>query len=130
MNSWAVIPFCFVAFCLVAVSGCSGTGGDPVDASAFDASVFDARPSDGALIATDAGAACEYRGQTIEDGESVCDNPGQSTACLNGELAQGECIPGLVCIERENQAQCECNETANGYCPELTDTCNDLDPDC
>ena len=85
---------------------------------------------DAMQAATDAGAACEYQGRTLEDGQSVCDNIGQTTVCLNGDLAQGECIPGLVCVENGTQAQCECNETSNGYCPEFTDSCNDLDPDC
>jgi hypothetical protein len=52
------------------------------------------------------GASCEYTSVTLADGESVCDNPHQFTACDDGALMQGECAPDATCVEAGGIAEC------------------------
>ncbi len=76
------------------------------------------------------GTSCEYQGRTLEDGESYCVNPSEAAACSDGSIALGECVPGLACVERARRAFCDCVEVSDGFCPNLTDVCDDIDPDC
>lgn len=70
---------------------------------------------------TGPGDACEGLG----DNEGRCDG-GATEACVRGRLIRRDCRAGFMCVEEDDDAQCQCDNAMDDECPR---GCSD-DPDC
>lgn len=109
----------FVLACLLALSACGDDTAPDSDAGASDAGP---RPDTrGDREDTGAGDPCEG----LPEGEGRCDE-GATLACIEGRLIRRSCRDGFMCVEADDDAQCECDNVMDDECPR---GCGD-DPDC
>jgi hypothetical protein len=107
----------FVLASLLALSACGDDTSPDSDSGATDAETRDTRGGDD----TGPGDACEG----LEDGEGRCDS-GATQVCIRGRLIRRDCRDGFMCVEADDDAQCECDNATDDECPR---GCSD-DPDC